>query len=148
VILMCAMGSCIKVVKQKKLVSCWKKMLSPITVQNQNGHFSVMGIRKIINSRSNKYKYSRQKARHTRCSNYVFVSGYISFVCSQKSTKKFVGAPPSLGGGSTLPTPPPYQFGPSLAMCVIDAVLHGHTTSKGIKCHSPENWTSLWCSYD
>jgi hypothetical protein len=25
-------------------------MLSPVTVQNQNGHFSVMGIRKIINS--------------------------------------------------------------------------------------------------
>jgi hypothetical protein len=25
-------------------------MLSPVAVQNQNGHFSVMGIRKIINS--------------------------------------------------------------------------------------------------
>jgi hypothetical protein len=40
---MCAMGSCIKVVKQKKI---WfpteKKMLSPVTVQNQNGHFSVI----------------------------------------------------------------------------------------------------------
>jgi hypothetical protein len=24
--------------------------LSPVTVQNQNGHFSVLGIRKIINS--------------------------------------------------------------------------------------------------
>jgi hypothetical protein len=48
---MCAMGSCIKVVKQKKK---WfpteKKMLSPVDIQKQNRRFSVMGIRKIINS--------------------------------------------------------------------------------------------------
>jgi hypothetical protein len=37
---MCAMGSCIKVVK----------MLSPVDIQKQNRRFSVMGIRKIINS--------------------------------------------------------------------------------------------------
>jgi hypothetical protein len=47
---MCAMGSCIKVVKQKIWFPTEKKMLSPVTVQNQNGHFSVLGIRKIINS--------------------------------------------------------------------------------------------------
>jgi diadenosine tetraphosphatase ApaH/serine/threonine PP2A family protein phosphatase len=72
---MCAMGSCIKVVKNKKV---WfpseKKMLSPVTVQNQNRRFlyrnhrfSVLGIRKIINSlplrrfllrvRSNNFNY-------------------------------------------------------------------------------------------
>jgi hypothetical protein len=47
---MCAMGSCIKVVKQKNWFPTEKKMLSPVTVQNQNGNFSVLGIRKIINS--------------------------------------------------------------------------------------------------
>jgi hypothetical protein len=57
VILMCAMDSCIKVVKQKKLVSYWKKscLLYPSKTKTAtflfwNGHFSVMGIRKIINS--------------------------------------------------------------------------------------------------
>jgi hypothetical protein len=39
---MSAMGSCIKVVKQKKIgFLLKKKMLSSVAVQNQNGHFSV-----------------------------------------------------------------------------------------------------------
>jgi hypothetical protein len=50
VILMCAMGSCIKVVKQKIWFPTEKKMLSPVYIQKQNRKFSVMGIRKIINS--------------------------------------------------------------------------------------------------
>jgi hypothetical protein len=42
---MCASGSCIKAVKQKqKWFPTEKKMLSPVAVQNQNGHFSVLGI--------------------------------------------------------------------------------------------------------
>jgi hypothetical protein len=55
---MCAMGSCIKVVKQKKIGFLLKKkscLLYPSKTKTAtflflNGHFSVMGIRKIINS--------------------------------------------------------------------------------------------------
>jgi hypothetical protein len=40
---MCAMGSCIKVVKQKKIgFLLKKKMLSLVTVKKQNGKFSVI----------------------------------------------------------------------------------------------------------
>jgi hypothetical protein len=39
---MCVMGSCIKVVKQKKWFSTENKKFSPVAVQNQNRRFSVM----------------------------------------------------------------------------------------------------------
>jgi hypothetical protein len=77
-ILICAIGSCIKVVKQIFLVSYWKKMLSSVAVQNQNGHFSVLGNRKIINSLPLRRKLLRNVLLRVRSNKILGHSGTIS----------------------------------------------------------------------
>jgi hypothetical protein len=47
-------------------------MLSPVTVQNQNRRFSVMGIRKIINSHPLRRKLLRNFLLRVRSNNQLF----------------------------------------------------------------------------
>jgi hypothetical protein len=61
------------VVKQKIWFPSENKMLSPVTVQNQNGQFSVLGIRKIINS----LQHSRNIASQFSSSAYVQINKYL-----------------------------------------------------------------------
>jgi hypothetical protein len=62
------MGSCIEVVKQKKICFLLKKNVVSC-IQNQNGHFSVLGIRKIINSLPLRRKLLRNFLLRVRSNN-------------------------------------------------------------------------------